>query len=56
MNQPSETPQQRRERYLRLAEEAEAFAKRVTVETVRDHYLRLAQGWRDMAAEIERDK
>ena len=47
MSSTPETPQQRRERYLRLAEEAEA-----SVKTVRDYDVRFAQGWRDLAASI----
>ena len=53
MNQPSETPQERKKRYLQYAADAEAFAKRVPDEAVRSHFLYLAKCWREMVAEIE---
>jgi hypothetical protein len=56
MSLPPETPQQRRERYLRHAEETETSAKRVTAQAVREHYLSLAQAWRALAADIKQDE
>jgi len=40
---------------LPLAEEAETFAERVTVQ-MRDHDLRLVQSWRDLALDINADE
>jgi hypothetical protein len=52
MAQPPETLQQRRNRYLSLAEKSEAFARRSTTPAVRDAYLKLAKSWKEMAADI----
>ena len=50
---PRETLQERRKRYLQLAAEREAFAKRASDPTVQDTYLTAAKAWRKMAEEIE---
>jgi hypothetical protein len=55
MAQPPETSQQRRDRYLSLAEKAEAFAKRATTPAVRDAYQKLAKSWQEMADDIPED-
>jgi hypothetical protein len=49
---PSETPEQRRTRYLRLASEAEELASRCRDSVVRDAYLALAKSWKSLAAEL----
>ena len=56
VDQSSETPQQRRERYLRCAAEAAAFAKRILDPSARNNHLYLGKCWREMAAEINEDE
>jgi hypothetical protein len=48
----SETPEQRRARYLRLAAEAEAAAKRCKAPDLRDAYFALARSWSLLARDI----
>jgi len=52
---PSETPDERRTRYLRLAEEVEELSTRCKDIEVRDAYLALALSWRTLAAAIARN-
>ena len=47
----SGTLEERRRQYIALAEEAERHAAKSPA-TLREDYLRLAQGWRDMAAQL----
>jgi hypothetical protein len=49
----SETPQQRRARYLRLAVEAEANAKRCNSPDLREAYLALARSWNQLAGDTK---
>jgi hypothetical protein len=55
MAESPETLQQRRDRYLALAEKAEGFARRAATPAVRDAYLKLAKSWKEMAADIVED-
>jgi hypothetical protein len=50
-----DTLEKRRQHYLKLAEEAETQAARHTG-YVRDSYLRLATGWRELAAHLLRPR
>ena len=53
MNTPSyvESPEERRERYLRLAKAAADTAAKTPLPEVRELYLNLAQSWSAMADE-----
>lgn len=53
MSVPSETPEQRRARYLRLAAEAEAMAEQCRGIDLRDAYLELARSWTLLAQDIK---
>lgn len=45
----------RTDEYKRRAEEAEAAAREAKSELDRDEFLRIAQSWRDLARQAERD-
>jgi hypothetical protein len=49
LNEDLETPQQRRERYINLAENAERDAERAHFPEDRDQYARIAVSWRRLA-------
>lgn len=53
MSVPSETPEQRRARYLRLAAEAEAMAEQCRSSDLRVAYLALAKSWTLLAQDIK---
>ena len=53
MSEPSETPEQRRARYLRHAAEAEATAKLCRGADLRSAYLALAKSWTLLASDIK---
>ena len=55
MSEPSETPGQRRARYLRLAVEAEAAAAQCRGTELREAYLTLARSWALLAKDIKPD-
>ena len=52
MSEPSETPEQRRARYSRLAAEAEAIARQCRGAELRDAYLALARSWTLLAKDV----
>jgi hypothetical protein len=56
MADSSETLEQRRARYLRLATEADSAAKRCASPDLRDAYLALARSWTLLARDINPDK
>jgi len=56
MSVPSETPEQRRARYLRLAAEAEAMAERCRGSDLRSAYVALARSWTLLAQDIKSDR
>jgi len=56
MSVPSETPEQRRARYLRLAAEAEAMAERCGGGELRDAYLALARSWVLLAKDVKTER
>jgi hypothetical protein len=43
-------------KYRQLAEEANEWAVKVSSEAIRDDYLRLAQGWFQMADDVDPDR
>jgi len=53
MSEPSETPVQRRARYLRLAAETEAIAGQCRGGDLRDAYLALARSWTLLASDVK---
>jgi hypothetical protein len=53
MSEPSETPEQRRARYMRLAAEAEAIAAQCRGPELRDAYLALARSWTLLARDTK---
>jgi hypothetical protein len=53
MPERSETPEQRRERYLRLAAEAEAIARQCRGADLRDAYLALSRSWTLLARDVK---
>ncbi len=55
MSEPSETPDQRRARYLRLAAEAEAIAGKCRGADLREAYMALARSWTTLAKDIKSD-
>ncbi len=55
MSIPSETPEQRRARYLRLATEAEAMAEQCRGSDLRSAYMALARSWTLLAQGIKPD-
>jgi hypothetical protein len=55
MSEPSETPDQRRARYLRLAAEAEAIAAQCRGPELREAYFALARSWALLAKDIKPD-
>jgi len=48
----SETPEDRRARYLRLSQEVEELASRCRDEEVRSAYLALSRSWRALAEAV----
>jgi len=56
MSVPSETPEQRRARYLRLAAEAEAMAEQCRGSDLRSAYVALARSWTLLAQDIKSDR
>ena len=56
MSDFSETPEQRRARYLRLAAEAEAVAEQCRSSELRSAYLALARSWTLLARDIKSDE
>ncbi len=55
MSDSSETPEQRRARYLRLSAEAEATARQCRSSNLRDAYLELARSWALLAKDVKLD-
>jgi hypothetical protein len=55
MSEPSETPDQRRARYLRLAAEAEATARQCRGVELREAYMALARSWTSLARDVKAD-
>jgi hypothetical protein len=55
MSDPSETPEQRRARYLRFAAEAEAIAEQCRGSDLRNAYRALARSWSLLALDIKLD-
>jgi hypothetical protein len=55
MSEPSETPDQRRARYLRLAAEAEAIAAQCRGAELREAYKALARSWALLAEDMKPD-
>jgi len=53
MSEPSETPDQRRARYLRLAAEAQAVAAQCRGAELREAYLALARSWALLAKDVK---
>jgi len=53
MSDSSETPEQRRARYLRLSAEAEASARRCPGTDLRDAYLALSRSWALLAKDVK---
>ena len=53
MSEPSETPDQRRARYLRLAAEAKAVAAQCRGAELREAYLALARSWTLLAKDVK---
>jgi hypothetical protein len=52
MSDRSETPEQRRARYLRLAADAETAAGKCRSPDLRDAYLSLAKSWLLLAKDV----
>ena len=48
-----ETPQERRERYLRHAQEAEELASHSRNPEIRAAFLRVARSWETLAGEVK---
>ena len=56
MSEPSETPDQRRARYLRLAAEAEGIAKQCRDSDLSNAYMALARSWTLLAKDVKSDQ
>jgi hypothetical protein len=55
MSEPSETPEQRRARYVRLSAEAETAAGQCRGSALREAYLALARSWALLAKDVKLD-
>lgn len=53
MSELSETPDQRRARYLRLAAEAEAMARQCRDSDLSNAYMALARSWTLLAKDVK---